>query len=86
MSKSIIQFHKNCWVCNSPYTEEHHVFYGTGLRKKSEKDGMKIYLCHLHHRDNSKNKYGIHYNPIFDESIKKLGQKIWQGYYNKTEE
>lgn len=29
--------------------EEHHVMYGAGNRKMSEKYGLKVYLCFYHH-------------------------------------
>lgn len=30
--------------------EEHHVMYGSGMRKLSEQYGLKVYLCIYHHR------------------------------------
>lgn len=46
-----------CFLCRlegirrQQYTEEHHVFYGGGLRKVSEENGFKVYLCRDHHKD-----------------------------------
>lgn len=40
-----------CFLCRlegirrQQYTEEHHVFYGGGLRQVSEENGFKVYLC-----------------------------------------
>ena len=59
--KSIIQEEKTrCYICgknaNADYfgLDEHHVFFGYN-RKKSEKYGLKVYLCH-----NSCHLYGVH--------------------------
>lgn len=63
MSKSIMQTKKECYLCRkqadqigyrgelSPYgLDEHHVVFGTGNRKLSEKHGLKVWLCHdVHH-------------------------------------
>ena len=46
-----------CFLCRmegirrQQYTEEHHVFYGGGLRQVSEEHGFKVYLCRDHHKD-----------------------------------
>lgn len=43
-----------CFLCRmegirrQQYTEEHHVFYGGGLRQVSEENGFKVYLCREH--------------------------------------
>lgn len=45
-----------CFLCakNGDYrqkvTEEHHVFFGNGLREVSEANGFKCNLCIQHHR------------------------------------
>lgn len=45
-----------CFLCarNGDYrpkiTEEHHVFFGSGLRDASEENGFKCDLCIPHHR------------------------------------
>lgn len=49
---------RTCYLCillHSDFTEktvleEHHVIYGSGRRKLSEKYGLKVYLCPAHHR------------------------------------
>lgn len=81
--RSIIQNDKDtCYVCKKHIAgsrEEHHVFNGTANRKKSEEDGMKVYLhktCHM----------WLHNHPISNRTIKARCQKIWQDYYKKSEE
>ena len=60
----------------------HEVFFGTKNRQKSIEDGLVVFLTpELHNMSN----YGVHFNPSFDKELKKIGQKTWMEYYNKTE-
>ena len=60
--KSIMQTKKDhCYICEALYddpfpkiTEEHHIFMGTANRRMSERYGLKVYLCHEHHRTGKK--------------------------------
>lgn len=48
--ESVVQKQKQCLICKTTKDlHEHHVFYGTGNRKVSERRGMKVYLCKYHH-------------------------------------
>lgn len=49
--KSKLQKDENCYICGSPYTEEHHALHGTANRKKADKHGLIFYLCHKHHME-----------------------------------
>lgn len=78
--KSILQSDKSvCYVCGRyGANNEHHIYNGYN-RKKSEKDGMKVYLhatCHDY----------IHTNEFADLMLKAKCQVKWQEYYNKTKE
>lgn len=75
--KSIIQKEKECFVCGSPYVEEHHVFYGSANRKLSERYGLKVYLCADHHRGAS----GVHFNPRLDDRLKGIAEMRFQEEY-----
>ena len=70
----------NCFVCGSPYTEVHHVIYGTANRKLSDKYGLIVPLCHEHHRGQT----GVHFNRDFDISLKKLAQEKFEWEYGAT--
>ncbi len=71
--KSIIQTDKHCYICDAcGYVEEHHLFYGTANRKLSEKHGLKVYLCYMHHRDTVS---GVHFNPELDNRLKRIRQQ-----------
>lgn len=78
MARSIIepQDANTCFECGcSGYLEEHHIFFGNPLRKKSEKYGLKVHLCYLHHRDS---KEGAHFNKELDLKLKRIAQKAWE--------
>ena len=61
----------------------HEIFYGIKNRKKSIEDGLVVFLEPKMH--NMSNK-GVHFNKEFDNKLKKEGQKVWQVYYDKTED
>ena len=69
-----------CYVCGMElYTEEHHIFYGTGNRKQSEKHGLKVHLCYRCHRAP---KSGIHGgNRELDLWLKQTGQQAFEALY-----
>lgn len=80
--KSILQSEKECFVCHTTYgLEEHHVIGGTANRKQSEKYGLKVWLCHEHHRGNS----GVHFNKELDLKIKKIAQSTFECEHTREE-
>ena len=72
--KSVLQKHKRCLVCGSPYVEEHHVFEGS-RRQASEAYGMKVYLCPTHHRGYPE---GVHRNAAFAARLKQAAQQAFE--------
>ena len=82
MSKSIIQEDKDiCYICNNYIyngRDCHHI-YGGGNRRKSDKDGMFVYVHRCCHR-------WLHDHPKSNENYKKRCQKIWMNYYGKSKE
>lgn len=82
--KSIIQTEKECYITKSTTNlHKHHIFEGTANRKLSEEDGMWIWLRADWH---NMSDYGVHFNKELDLKLKRIGQKAWQEYYNKTKE
>lgn len=80
--ESIIQKDKErCFVCetnaNGDYwgLDKHHVFGGAN-RKKSEKYGLTVYLCHDRCHLNGVHKYGA-----LDKYLKRLVQKRAMDHY-----
>lgn len=84
MSKSILQDKKECYITRSTNNlHKHHIFEGTANRKLSEKDGLWIWLRADWH---NLSDYGVHFNKELDLQLKRIAQKRWQEYYQKTEE
>ena len=82
--KSIIQDKKQCYITESTYNlHKHHIFEGTANRKLSEKDGLWIQLREDWH---DLSDYGVHFNKELDLKLKRMAQRRWQEYYNKTKE
>lgn len=79
MSKSRIQREKECYICGAVKNlEEHHIFYGTGKRKKSEHYGLKVKLCfNCHHND-----VHAHPNEGHDLMLKRIAQKVFEADYS----
>ena len=79
--RSILQEEKECFLTGSTINlEEHHIFYGRGKRKLSEKYGLKVWLRADFHREIP---YSVHKNPNkdIDLRLKKLGQEIFEARY-----
>lgn len=55
--KSIIQNKKQCFICYKPNgLHDHHIYFGVGRRRISEKHGFKVWLCPEHHQGT----FGVH--------------------------
>ena len=78
---SILQEDKECLVCGVMQNIHIHEVYFGRNRKKSIEDGCCVYLCGNHH---NQSKAGVHFNRELDLSIKKLMERAWLKYYNKT--
>lgn len=72
---------ETCFFTNTPseFCEVHHIFYGSGHRKLSEKYGMKIYLAPDYHRGH---KNGVHHNREHDLAVKQFGQREFEKRYD----
>ena len=82
MAKSIIQENReHCFLCGRNASvdyfglDEHHVFFGP-LRKKSEKYGLKVYLCHDRCHLN-----GVHKYAEMNRQVQRVVQKRAMQYY-----
>ena len=72
-----------CIECGRRNVELHEVFFGAN-RKLSIEDGLVIPLCKQYHHNG--NLIGIHCDYDLNIKYKKIAQKRWQEYYNKTKE
>lgn len=71
-----------CFLCGrSDWIERHHIFNGTANRKKSEKYGLTVHLCHWCHNEPP---YGVHFNSNRDLMLKRLAQEQAMEYYGWT--
>lgn len=81
--QSIIQKDKTkCFLCGKngcgDRLEEHHIFGGSN-RKKSEKYGLKVYLCgNEHHR---LGEYSAHKNADISNKLKEIAQFTAMTHY-----
>lgn len=85
--KSIIQSKKECFICRTNYDvtttnslHEHHIFEEV---TKSEKYGLKIWLCYRHHINDP--RYSIHYQKQLDLELKQLAQKKFEESHSRKE-
>lgn len=79
---SIISNDRQCYVCGTRMNlHKHHIFYGTGNRKLSEKYGCWIYLCAYHHNMSDK---GVHFNKKLDNELKSLCQREFEKRYKEN--
>lgn len=82
--KSIIQGdgEDKCFLCGrTDWIERHHIFNGTANRKKSEKYGLTVHLCHWCHNEPP---YGVHFNSNRDLMLKRFAQEQAMEYYGWT--
>lgn len=77
--KSILQDKKECFLTGrTDWLEEHHIFYGAGRRKLSEKYGLKVWLNHFAH---SEPPHGVHFNKEARRVLERAGQKAFEERY-----
>ena len=76
--KSILQTENECFLCHTTiWLEEHHIF-GASNRKKSERYGLKVKLCHFCHNEPP---YGVHFNQERMLKLKQMGQLAFEKEY-----
>ena len=82
--ESVIQTEKQCYACGTTLNlHDHHIIYGTSNRKKSEKYGLKVWLCAYHH--NMSNE-GVHFNKSLDLALKTKAQTYYEKHYGSRED
>lgn len=92
MSESIMQTGKECYLCRALYgqcatlpdtsLEMHHIFPGTANRAKSEKYGLKVWLCADHHRTGPR---AVHRNRETMMILKGAGQIKFEQTHTRDE-
>ena len=79
---SILQDRFECFICGTAEgLESHHIFFGNPNRKHSEEDGLKVWLCHTHHRGN----VSVHFNRTMDLKLKRFAQQKYEETHTREE-
>lgn len=69
---------KSCWLCgangNDDPLDKHHLFGGP-YRKKSERDGLYVYLCH--NQCHIFGRYAAHQCAETAQALHEYGEKKW---------
>jgi hypothetical protein len=85
MAKSILQEERECYICGKNGAcdplDVHHVF-GAANRKKSEKYGLKVYLCH--YSCHIFGKDSVHQNGEISNTLKAETQQKAMDHYGWT--
>ena len=83
MAKSILQDEKCCWFCETTLDIHlHHIYYGTGNRKISDKHGFTAYLCAKHHNMSNNS---VHFNKEMDLTLKRACQAKFEQAHSREE-
>jgi len=80
--KSILQDEKKCFVCGCEDVQCHHIYFGP-KRRKSERNGFKVWLCWEHHLGT----IGVHGRKghDLDEFLKKECQRKFEETHTREE-
>lgn len=87
--RSIIQREKECYFCRALASREgnygeltrtglhrHHILYGAGRRKLSERYGLWIWLCPYHHQTGGME--AVHGNKSLRRHTERIAQKAFE--------
>ena len=80
---SVLQSTKECLICGRKQNlDKHHVFFGAGLRDKSEQYGLTVWLCHNEHHVFGENS--VHKNAALRRHVQQWAQKKAMKKYGWT--
>lgn len=77
MKSIITKYTKNCMLCGTPTTTEHHFLFGSGTRPLADEDGVKGPVCSKCHNI-GKIPERIHDNSAAEALSKMVGQLAWE--------
>lgn len=85
--KSIMQKEKKCFICGAngqgDPLESHHLFFGQPNRQKSEKHGLKVWLCGS--RCHRLGPESVHMNKTMNMVLKAEGQQEFEKTHTREE-
>lgn len=66
----------HCWVCGSTTDlHTHEIYFGSGNRQISIKNGFQVRLCGVHHNLSDK---GVHFDKALDLELKQHCQREYE--------
>ena len=78
-----MQSTKECLICGrKTELDRHHVFFGAGMKDKSEQYGLTVWLCHEEHHIFGEN--AIHRNADLCRSVQNWAQGKAMRHYHWT--
>lgn len=90
MAKSIMHRKQDgtCYLCmklhgddsRKTVLQEHHVMYGNGIRRLSERYGLKVYLCFNHHTYDG-GEEAVHRNNKIRRCLEEDAQRAFEKTY-----
>lgn len=72
---------RECYFCGSTQRLERHHIFGGANRKKSERDGLVVYLCHECHNEPP---HGVHHNKEMMLDLHRYGESLWLFQHDAT--
>lgn len=83
--KSILQKDRCCYVTGrTDNLHKHHIFYGSGNRKISEKNGFWVWLTGVYHNQDS--RLGVHLGNVeLDMALKEQAQRVFEETHSREE-
>lgn len=83
MAKSIMQAKKECYLTGNTWgLHKHHIYFGSGLRKVSDRNGFWCYLtADMHNMSNE----GVHFNHELDLRLKRECQERYEESHSREE-
>lgn len=84
--RGIVTEYKNiCFFCGRIAEAEHHLLFGTGIRRLAEEDGIKVPICNNCHNMGAGTER-IHGNIMAEKLSKMLGQAIFENKLGTRED
>ena len=81
--KSLLSLNKTCYICGTDRNLHlHHIYFGSGLRDISDKNGFTCYLCGHHHNQSNQ---GVHFNRKLDLMLKQNCQRVFETHHTREE-
>lgn len=81
--KSINKKEDGCLFCGRhDWLELHHCMPGRANRKKSDEDGLCVWLCHWHHNEPP---IGVHYNKYNRTLVQQLAQRVYEKNHTRQD-